>query len=170
MAQFVPILPNLLMLPFKIGVITNLTNNVYNLNIQIELEPIGDVFYPIEDVEINIFFPQNYTNSNLSVNLGEFEFNQKSENKLISEKSALWNLSKLERNVSATLKGNLTVDKNCLTHNASSCVLVFSCKIDKFSSIGGHVTKGTISKNPKNYDIAKKGKNITIVKKLEIVF
>jgi hypothetical protein len=170
LAQFIPNLTNVLMLPFKIGVITNLTNNVYNLSVQIELEPIGEVFYPLEDVEIKIFFPQNYNNSNLSVNVGEFEFNQKSENKIVSEKSALWNLSKLEKNALATMKGNLTVDKNCMTYNASSCVLVFSCKIDKFSSIGGHVTKGTITKNQKNYDVAKKGKNITYVKKLEIVF
>ncbi len=170
LAQFIPNLTSQVFLPFKIEISSNLTNHIYNLNIQIELNQIKDTFFPIEDVEIKILFPVNFNNSNLSVNLGEFEFKQITENKVVLEKAAIWNFSKLDKNVLATLKGNLAVDKNTSSHHSTGCVLFFSCKVDKFSLTGGQVTKGTITKNSKNQDVSKKGKNITYVKKLEIVF
>jgi hypothetical protein len=169
LAQFIPNITNQLILPFKIGVSSNSTNNILNINISIELVAIRDMFYPLEDIEIKILVPENYNNSNLSVNIGEFEFKQKSENKNVSEKAAIWTIPKLDKNFSATLKGNLATDKNILSHCSSSCVLAFSCKIDKFSLTGGQVTKGTITKNQKNYEIGKKGKNITYIRKLEII-
>ena len=170
LAQFIPNLLNQVSLPFKIGISSNLTNNIYNLNIQIELSQIKDTFFPIEDVEIKILFPINFNNCNLSVNIGDFEFKQRTENKVILEKAAIWTFSKLDKNALATLKGNLTIDKNSSSHISTGCVLFFSCKIDKYSLTGGQVTKGTITRNQKNQDVSKKGKNMSYVKKLEIVF
>jgi len=134
------------------------------------LNQIKDTFFPIEDVEIKILFPVNFSNSNLSVNIGDFEFKQRTENKVFLEKAAIWTFSKLDKNVLATLKGNLNVDKNSSSQVSTLCVLSFSCKIDKYSLTGGQVTKGTITRNQKNQDVSKKGKNMTYVRKLEIVF
>jgi hypothetical protein len=162
------VLTTQILLPFKINVnSSNVANNI-TLNVQLELIQVRDLFFPLEDVNIKIAFPENFQNSNLSVNIGDFDF----RNDTKMSKEALWNISKLEKGVTAALKGNLIIDNsnNTITQNNHSCVLIFSCKIDKFSISGGAVTKGTITKNPKNLDISKKGKNVTYIKNIEIVF
>ncbi len=163
--QFVPNITTKLTLPFKIAINTNWTNNNFSLNVQVELEAVKDVYYPLEDVKIRVLFPEGFQNSNLSVNIGEFEFVVAR-----SEKSgkvyAKWTLNKLEKGSNAFLKGNLIGENNGLC----SCVILFSCIIDKFSITGGAVTKGTITKNQKNQEISKKGRNFTQIKNLEIVF
>ena len=164
------IIPNLttgLQLPFKISITSNLTNNTFTLNINIELEAVRDVLYPLHDLNVKVFFPDGYQNSNLSVNLGDLEFSQKSQ-KENNANSLTWGINRLDKNISASLKGNLIVDN--INNSSSSSVMIFSCKIDKFSISGGSVTKGTINKNPKNSDISKKGRNFTFIKNLEIVF
>jgi hypothetical protein len=160
--QFIPNITTKIILPFKIIINTNWTNNNFSLNLQVELDQVKELIYPMEDVEIRIFFPEGFQNSNLSVNVGDFEFSGSKSDKV----SAKWMISKLEKGNSAILKGNLIGENN----GFSNCVMLLSCKIDKFSISGGSVTKGTITKNPKNMDISKKSRNFTIVKNLEIIF
>lgn len=131
----------------------------------------------MEDVKIKVFFPPNFQNSNLSVNTGEFEFSPNNSN----EKFAWWNINRIEKETAAALKGNLVINqqekisaKNKETGNNSnntlSCVLIMSCKIEKFSLSGGKVSKVFISKNPKKLNVYKGEKTSTIIKNLEIVF
>lgn len=168
--QFVPYLTTQLLLPFKINVTSSSTNSNFNLNVQIELEAVRDVFYPLDDLNVKIYFPENFSNSNLSVSIGEFEFGSSNsvDSLKIKEKNASWNINRLDKASVATLKGQLVFDSQ--TNCSTNCVLVFSCKIDKFSVSGGSISKGTITKNPKNLEIGKKGRNFTIIKNLEIVF
>jgi hypothetical protein len=169
--HFIPALTSNLNLPFKINVGGTHSVNSFNLNVGIELEPVREAFYPLDDIFVQIFFPDGFLNSNLSINMGEFEYTvgKNKDPSIIGNFSstyATWSIPRLEKSVSANLKGNL------ITENSQSvnCVLVFSCKIDKFSVSGGAVTKGTITKNPKNIDISKKARNFTFIKNLEIVF
>lgn len=133
-----------------------------NLSISIELTPVKEIFYQLEDVKIKILFPKSIENSNLSANFGDFEFDAK-------ENIGIWRLPKVERNNNSnlvTLKGNL-INKDVLKEDIKT-VLNMSCKIDKFSLTGGSVTKVNIVSD--NQNINKKGKNYTLIKSLEIVF
>lgn len=157
--QFIPMLTNQVSLPFKVDISSSYSNNMQSLNIQIELVPIREQIYLISDIRIKILVPENYTNSNLSVSTGDFEFDNK-------EKRAIWKIAKLDKEISsASLKGNLITD-----NNIASSVLSLSCQIDKFSVTGGAVTKVSVTKNPKNINIYKAGKCVTHIKNLEIIF
>jgi hypothetical protein len=153
--------------------------------VTIELVNVRDMVFPLEDVRIMLNFPENFQNSSLSTNIGEFDFEK--EISYLSNKSnegrgraAYWNISKIDKDQIATLKGNVThmlmqqkkEDKIPfpLSKINTSSVLTFACKIDKFSLIGGGVNKVVISKNPKKLDIFKGGRNNTFIKNLEIVF
>ncbi len=155
LVQFIPIL-NTINLPFKLN-ITN--NNVSNVSISVQIEPVQvkDTHHIIEDIKIKVKFPNSYSNSNLSVNQGDFEFCQ-------TQKIAIWNIQKIEKDTIPTIKGNLITDE------VSPIILTLSCKIDKFSISGGSVSKVVISKNPKKLSVYKGGKNTTYVKDLEIIF
>jgi hypothetical protein len=144
-------------LPFRVIVSNTHTNNTASLNIQIELVPVREQHYPLEDVRIKLTFPQHYTNSNLSVTNGDFEFNNKT-------KVAIWNINKLEKDSNTALKGNLNAE-----NTAEAIILSLSARIDKYSVTGGSVTKVVISKNPKNLNIYKGGKNTTYIRNLEII-
>jgi hypothetical protein len=160
--QFIPNITTKIILPFKIAIQSNWTNNNFSLNLQLELDSVRETHYPLEDVEIRICFPEGFQNSNLSVNLGDFEFKGQNSDAV----TAKWMISKLDKGTSAILKGNLIGENT----GFSNCILLLSCKIDKFSISGGSVTKGTITRNPKNLDISKKSRNYTLLKNLEIIF
>jgi hypothetical protein len=117
---------------------------------------VKEQFHPLEDIKLKLSFHQSYSNNNLSVTMGEFDFNNKT-------KTAHWCINKLDRDTNCTLKGNL----NC--ENNEPIILSFFCRIDKFSVTGGSVTKVSISKNPKNLNIYKGGKNTTFIRNLEII-
>lgn len=130
-----------------------------SISIQIELIMVKDSYIPIDDIQMKVYFPPSSLNSNLSVTTGDFEFNSK-------ESCGYWTISKIDKTgVSAVLKGNLTVDAA-----NTSCVLQFSCKIEKFSATGGGITKVSISKNPGNVNFYKGGRQITKIKNLEMIF
>ncbi len=127
LAQIVPIMSNNISMPFKVGIVGSLTNNIYNLS-----------------------------------------------EGCISTPFANWNIGLIERSVIANLKGHCAVGSGSVGESGGAtvgnCVLVLSCKIDKYSITGGCISKAAITRNPKGYDISKKGRNFTIVKNLEIVF
>lgn len=128
-----------------------------------ENQIIRDVYYSIEDIEIKIFFPKGFNNSNLSVSLGEFDYD--SENTC-----AIWRINKIEKeNSNVKLMGNLLTNANSAISNIS-CILNLKCSIDKYSVSGGKVTKVTITKNPKNHNIYKGERSKTVVKSLEMIF
>lgn len=130
-----------------------------SVSVQFELVQVKEAFAPIEDINLKVYFPQSSQNSNLSVNLGEFEFNAK-------ESVGYWTIPKFDKGgVTATLKGNLFTESQ-----NPSCVLQLSCKIEKFSVTGGGITKVNISKNPKNLSFYKGGRNTTYISNLEMIF
>ena len=155
LVQFIPIL-NIINLPFKLNISNN---NISNVAISIQIEPVQvkDTYHIIEDIKIKLKFPNSYTNSNLSVNVGDFEFCQ-------NQKIANWTIQKIDKDSLPTLKGNLN------TEEVSPIILTLSCKIDKYSISGGSVSKVVISKNPKKLNVYKGGKNSTYIKNLEIIF
>jgi len=44
---------------------------------------VRDQNFTLEDIKIEIFFPEKFQNSNLSVNVGEFEFEGKEKTKVL---------------------------------------------------------------------------------------
>jgi hypothetical protein len=145
-----------ILLPFKIITSCSTTGSQCSLNIQLELIPVKEQIHPLEDLKLRLNFHSSYNNSNLSVTTGDFDFNNKT-------KTAVWSINKLDRDANATLKGNLTCE------SSEPVVLSFSCRIDKYTVTGGSVSKVSISKNPRNFNIYKGGKNTTYIRNLEMI-
>jgi len=124
---------------------------------------VRDVCYIVEDIEIKVFFPKGLNNSNLSVSVGDFDYN--TENNI-----GIWKIARLDKENNSNVKmiGNLFTDANVI-YNAN-CILNMKCIIDRFSISGGRVAKVTITKNNKNNTIYKGEKSKTIIKSLEMNF
>ena len=110
---------------------------------------------------MKVYFPKGFSNSNLSVSLGEFEYDTDNH-------SAVWKINKIDKENNIVLKGNLS--NNTSNNLFGNCVLNMRCTIDKFSVSGGRVTKVTITKNTKNHNVYKGEKSKTFVKNLEMIF
>jgi hypothetical protein len=146
-----------IVLPFKVIISNSHNNNTCSINISLELISVKEQYYPMEDIKLKLNFHNSYTNTNLSVTSGDFEFSNKT-------KTAIWSIAKLDKDSNCVLKGSLNSD------GGEPIVLSLSGRIDKYSVTGGSVTKVVISKNPKNINIYKGGKNTTVIKNLEIIF
>lgn len=113
---------------------------------------------------MKVFFPKGFTNSNLSVSMGEFDFNT-------SSGIATWKISKFDKdNSNIKMVGNLNSNNPSMSNINGNCALDFKGIIERYSISGGRVTKVTITKNSKNLKIYKGEKSKTVVKNLEISF
>jgi len=113
---------------------------------------------------MKVFFPKGFNNSNLSVSMGEFEFNT-------SNGMATWKINRFDKeNNNIKMVGNLTSNDTSVNNVNGNCALDFKGIIDRYSISGGRVTKVTITKNTKNLKIYKGEKSKTVIKNLEISF
>ena len=113
---------------------------------------------------MKVFFPKGFNSSNLSVSLGDFDFNT-------SNGIATWKINRFDKdNNNIKMIGNLTANNTTTSNINGSCVLDFKGIIERYSISGGKVTKVTITKNIKNTKIYKGEKSKTVIKNLEISF
>ncbi len=124
---------------------------------------VRDIYYTVEDIEIKVYIPKGFNNSNLSVSVGEFDYDIKSN-------IGIWKIAKLDKENNSNVKmiGNLFSDTNFIQN--ANCILNMKCTIDKFSISGGKVTKVTITKNSMNNTVYKGEKSKTVIKSLEMSF
>lgn len=139
------------------------------MTITIERVAVKETFYELLDLQIKLHFPDFYQNSNLSSNLGEFEFDSKQfKVVIILFKVGRWTIPKIDKSTgAATLKGSLSIDES--KFNDKKIILSLSCFIDKFSLSGGKVEKLFIKKDPANLKFFKGTKNITQIRCLELI-
>lgn len=122
-----------------------------------------EVSYVVEDIELKVYFPKGLNNSNLSVSVGEFDFD-------IENNIGIWKIAKLDKENNSNVKmiGNLFSDTTVIQN--ATCILNMKCIIDRFSISGGKVTKVTITKNTKNLTVYKGEKSKTVIKSFEMSF
>jgi hypothetical protein len=125
---------------------------------------VRDSFYAVEDVEMKVFFPKGFNNSNLSVSMGDFDFNT-------TNGIATWKINRFDKdNNNIKMIGNLMSNNPLINNVNGNCTLDFKGIIERYSISGGRVTKVTITKNTKNLNIYKGEKSKTVIKNLEISF
>ena len=158
---------NFIQLPFTINADSNINNDKLNIHIDIQLKKIKEDFHDVENVSITILFNtsnnQHVKNSNLSANIGEFEFEE-------NKNCCKWYISKLSSsiigNTNGVLKGSVLLPGNNIS---CECLMNMKGICERYSVSGGNLVKVTVPDKDK-YVISKFSTNKTIINGLEIIF
>jgi hypothetical protein len=158
---------NFIQLPFTINADSSINNDKLNIHIDIQLKKIKEDFHDIENVMITVLFNtsnnEHVKNSNLSANIGEFEFEE-------NKNCCKWYISKLSSGIignnNGVLKGSVL-----LPGGSAGCECVMNMKgvCGRYSVSGGNLVKVTVPDKDK-YVISKFSTNKTVINGLEIIF
>jgi hypothetical protein len=158
---------NFIQLPFTINADSSINNDKLNIHIDIQLKKIKEDFHDIENVMITVLFNtsnnEHVKNSNLSANIGEFEFEE-------NKNCCKWYITKLSSGIignnNGVLKGSVL-----LPGSSASCECVMNMKgvCGRYSVSGGNLVKVTVPDKDK-YVISKFSTNKTVINGLEIIF
>lgn len=153
--------------PFIITPESTIVNDKMNVSIEIAPKKIKDEFFDIDNIRVKVSFNAEnnakVSNSNLTANIGDVEYNEES-------KEATWTISKLTSSKGpALMKGSvLLIGDNKLSVNCSN-VMRMECEIEKFGISGGKLVKVNVPDKDR-YVIGKFFKQKTIVNGIEISF
>ena len=158
---------NFVQLPFVISAESNISNDKLNIHVDVQLKKVKEEFHDIEGVSMTILFNtsnhQHVKNSNLSANIGEFEFEE-------NKNCCKWHISKLSNsmigNANGVLKGSVFLPENNMT---CECILNMKGTCERYSVSGGNLVKVTVPDKDK-YVISKFSTSKTVINGLEIIF